>query len=136
MKKFEVSHLKLLHKKQKDKRAADNIKAIVLLGTGWTLLQVSEALLLDTEALRDYVKKYRDGKIDSEYTYSDIKSILVYVRKEFGVTYKSTTMRNIVSGLGVFYTKPKLVLGNSDPVMTMNYLLFITQQHNLPRLIQ
>src|SRR5579872_1645095 len=101
----QVEHLKRLHKKQRDRRMAYRINAIILLGTGWTLSQVSEALLLDTETLRTYVKKYREGKIDKvlelhykgrecqlsddekaelkahllEYTYSDIKSILAYV---------------------------------------------------------
>ena len=59
-----VKKLKVLHKKQKDRRSADRIKAVVLLGTGWTLLSVSEALLLDTETLSSYVKKYHDGGID------------------------------------------------------------------------
>jgi len=47
--KSQVKRLKILHKKQRDRRAEDKIKAIVLLGTGWTLSEVSEALLLDTE---------------------------------------------------------------------------------------
>src|SRR3990167_6859976 len=109
----QVKNLKLLHKKQKDRWAADRIKAIVLLGTGWKLLEVSEALLLDTETLRSYVNKYREGKIDnilklnykgsesrlsddercelkknvSEYIYSDIKLIIAYVKKRFKVDY-------------------------------------------------
>src|SRR5579872_4476111 len=124
-----VKQLKLLHKKQRDRRAADRIKAIVLLGTGWTLTQVSEALLLDTETLRDYVNKYRDGKIDkvlelhykgrecqlsddekaelkshlAEYTYTDVKSVIAYVKKTFGACYKKTGMRDILSKLGFVY---------------------------------
>ena len=143
-----VEHLKLLHKKQSERRAADRIKAIVLLGTGWTLLQVSEALLLDTETLRTYVRKYREGKIDEvlelhykgrecqlsddekaelkthlmEYTFADVKSVIAYVNKVFGVSYKKTGMRDILSQLGFVYKKPKLVPGNSDPVATMKYL--------------
>lgn len=62
--KSQVKRLKVLHKKQRDRRAADKIKAIVLLGAGWSLSKVSEALLLDTETLRGYVTRYREEKIE------------------------------------------------------------------------
>lgn len=144
----QVKHLKLLHRKQKDRRAADRIKAIVLLGTGWTLKAVSEALLLDTETLRSYVNKYREGKINKvlelnykgsesrltneekselkihlmEYTHTDVKSIIAHVKKKYDVMYKATGMRNILSELGFVYKKPKLIPNNSDPDATMKYL--------------
>lgn len=144
----QVDHLKRMHKKQRDRRMAYRINAIILLGTGWTLSQVSEALLLDTETLRTYVKKYREGKIDevlelhykgrecrlsddekeelknhlTEYTYTDVKSIIDYVEKVFGVSYKKTAMRDILSQLGFVYKKPKLVPNNSDPIATMKFL--------------
>lgn len=144
----EVQQLKLLHKKQKNRRAADKIKAIVLLGTGWTLLQVSEALLLDTETLRRYVDKYRKQDIHevlqdsykgrssflstehtaalkehlSEYTYPDVKTVIAYVKKEFGITYKYTGMRSVLASLGFVYKKPKVVPGQSDPVEAMKFL--------------
>lgn len=146
--KSQIKKLRLQHKKQRDKRLAYRINAIILLGTGWTLLEVSNALLLDTETLRNYVKKYKDGRLDEllelnykgrecrlsddakselkahlmKDTYSDIKSIIAYVKKMYGVTYKSTAMRNILRELGFVYKKPKLVPNNSDPVATMQYL--------------
>ena len=143
-----VKQLKLLHKKQRDRRAADKIKAIVLLGTGWTLSSVSEALLLDTETLRSYVKKYREGKIDevvklkyegrksnlsneaklelqtylSKNTYPDVKSIIFYVKSKYGVLYKSTGMRNILKELGFVYKKPKLIPNTTNPVEVIAFL--------------
>ena len=146
--KSQVKRLRLLHKKQRDCRAADKIKAVVLLGTGWSLPEISEALLLDTETLRNYVAKYREGKIEgvlklnytgrksrltdeqkeelkthlSEYTYSDVKAILAHVKATYNVIYKSTAMRAILSELGFVYKKPKLVPSHSDPIETMTYL--------------
>ena len=146
--KKQVSRLKSLHKKQKDRRMAYRVNAIILLGTGWSLTEVSEALLLDTETLRKYVQKYQEGKIEellalhykgrecrltdeeklelkshlANHTYEDVKSILTYVRQRYGVTYKSTAMRNLLKALGFVYKKPKLVPNNSDPVATMQYL--------------
>ena len=49
----QVDALKKVHRKVPHRREADRIKAIVLLGTGWTLEQTAEALLLDTGDLRD-----------------------------------------------------------------------------------
>ena len=146
--KTQVKRLRVEHKKQRDKRLAYRINAVILLGTGWTLREVSEALLCDTETLRGYIQKYREGKLEGllqlnykgrecrlsnaekeelkahllEYTYSDIKSILVYVKKEYGVTYKSTAMRTILRELGFVYKKPKVVPNNSDPIAAMEYL--------------
>ena len=59
----QVSSLRLKHRMVREKRYADKLKAVILLGTGWTLKQVSEVLLLDEETLRSYVKKYLDGDI-------------------------------------------------------------------------
>jgi transposase len=71
MKGFSLNHMELetlrsAHREAKRKKAckeAYKINAIILLGTGWTLAQVKEALLLDDETLRSYVEKYRDGGI-------------------------------------------------------------------------
>ena len=54
--------LRSAHRAERNRRAAYKINAVILLGTGWTLAEVSEALLLDDETLRSYVEKYRtDG---------------------------------------------------------------------------
>lgn len=144
----QVVHLRMLHKKQKDRREAYKINAVILLGTGWTLKEVSEALLLDDETIRNYVKKYRDGKLDKllelnykgrpsrlskdqkvelkahliEYTYTDVKSIIHYVKNIFGVSYKYSGMRKVLHSLGFRYKKPKLVPGKSDPIEAMKFL--------------
>ena len=60
-----LAKLKKFHRKEKRQWAADRIKAVVLLGSGWTLEKTSEALLLDTETLRTYAKKYaNDGLVE------------------------------------------------------------------------
>lgn len=145
----EVADLKNAHKQKTLHRyEADRIKSIVLLGTGWTLESVSEALLLDTETLRNYVKKYRDGGIKvlltrnyqgkesrltrqqlnelkihlDEKTYMDVASIIAYVKKQYNETYKSSGMRNILKKLGFSYKKPTVIPGKMDPVAQLKYL--------------
>ena len=56
MKDFELTNeqiraLRAAHRSTRDKRYAYRINAIVLLGTGWTLEQTADALLLDQGTL-------------------------------------------------------------------------------------
>lgn len=59
----QIQELKIKHRMLKDKKAADRIKTIYLLGTGWTQEKVCEALMLDEGTLRHYIKRYREGGI-------------------------------------------------------------------------
>lgn len=65
--KEQLSDLNDAHQKAKrsSAHAAYKINAIIFLGTGWTLKQVRQALLLDGETLRSYVKKYHEHGIES-----------------------------------------------------------------------
>ena len=145
MKGFELNTAELLslrkaHKSEYYKRAAYKINALILLGSGWTLEAVKEALLLDDETLRSYVKKYREGGIP-ELIKADFKgsvpylseavteqlcyaldhqiflttqSVIDYVQKKFDVTYTQSGMRDLLHRLNYEYKKPKLVPGNPD----------------------
>ena len=46
-------------------RAAYKLNAVILLGSGWKLKDVKEALLIDDETLRSYVDKYRTGGVSA-----------------------------------------------------------------------
>ena len=59
--KEELATLKRAHKSEHYKRSAYKINVVILLGCGWSLQEVKDALLLDEETLRSYVKKYQDG---------------------------------------------------------------------------
>lgn len=121
-------------------RAAYKINAVILLGTGWTLKKVKNALLLDDETLRGYVEKYRCGGISElldtnhkgrsgllsksqesllrEELEANIhlttQSIIEFVGANFEVKYSSSGMRDLLHRLGYEYKKPKLVPGNPD----------------------
>ena len=47
----QLAELRIAHKSESYKRSAYKINAIILLGTGWKLKEVKEALLLDEETL-------------------------------------------------------------------------------------
>lgn len=140
MSKQELAELRAAHRFEKNKHAADKIKAVVLVGSGWKLRDVKEALLLDDETLRSYVEKYKSGGVEElikthyagrtsqldesqqeqlqaeldEKIYLTTSAVSEYVRKEFGVEYSASGMRDLLHRLGYEFKKPKLVPGEGD----------------------
>jgi len=145
MKGFELSKdelvaLKRAHKSEHYKRSAYKINVVILLGSGWTLEEVKDALLLDEETLRSYVNKYQKGSLPAllkvEYKGSEpqlsvaeieqlcaalntqifltTRSVIDYVEMNFGIVYSQSGMRDLLHRLGYEYKKPKLVPGNPD----------------------
>ncbi len=136
----EISKLKAAHSATKKKREADRIKAILFLGTGWTICEVSKALFFSEETVRNYLKRYKNGKHEAllkdnykgysgklpksdieqldnhlKYnTYSSTKEIISYVYKQFKVEYSVGGMNDFLHKLGYTYKKPKLVPGKAD----------------------
>jgi len=140
LKPTQISELKSAHRHETVKRRADKIKAVILLGTGWTQAQVSEVLLLDEETLRKYVSKYKAGGLDAllKAIYLGKVSTLTAEEKDwlkvhvdtnlyarasdiawslYQETRKKLSARSItriLSQLGFSYKKTKLVPGKAD----------------------
>lgn len=138
--KDELADLRKAHKSEYYKRSAYKINAVILLGSGWTLEEVKNALLLDEETLRSYITKYQEsglpGLLKVEYKGSEpqlsvseieklcdalnarifltTQSVIDYVENKFGVTYTQSGMRDLLHRLNYEYKKPKLVPGNPD----------------------
>jgi len=58
----EQDQLKLQHKRERDKRVADRIKAVLLHDRGWSPQQIAEALFLSDQAIRDHIDDYKASK--------------------------------------------------------------------------
>ena len=63
----QITSLKTLHRLQRDRKIADRVKAVVLLGSGWSVANVAEALLVDETTVRFWWEKYEHGG-DKELT--------------------------------------------------------------------
>jgi transposase len=140
----ELQELRVAHReavKHKDARAAYKINAVILLGNNWSTEEVAEALLLDDETLRNYVKKYQEkgfkglietfhlggfSKLSAEQTtqlcteldntiYTSTKAICFYVQEQFDQTYTISGMTDLLHRLDYVYKKPKLVPAKPDP---------------------
>ena len=54
--------LQAQHKKERDKRICDRIKAVLLRDKGWTWMQISEVLLLSEAVLRKHIQDYLESQ--------------------------------------------------------------------------
>ncbi|MDR1479357.1 MAG: transposase [Planctomycetaceae bacterium] len=57
----QIASLKALHRTLRDRKEADRVKAVVLLGSGWSVSTVAEAIMLDANTVRSYFDKYVHG---------------------------------------------------------------------------
>jgi transposase len=137
----QIATLKSLHKAQRDRRFAYRINAIILLGSGRSVAEVSEVLLVDKATVYDWLAKYQHGGIDElltlnyqgkepmlseaqqaelskhldENTYLTSKEIRHYIKKTYKVDYSPTGVKELLHRLGFSYKKPKHVPGKLDP---------------------
>lgn len=136
----ELKALRIAHRAERNRNAAYKINAVILLGTGWKLKQVKDALLIDDETLRSYVDKYKTGgikklietnyqgrnchlnesqieqlkvELDSKI-YLTTNAVIEFVQSSFDIKYTPSGMRDLLHRLGYEFKKPKLVPGNPD----------------------
>lgn len=133
----EKIQLKLQHKKERDGRVRDRIKAILLYDDGWTPQEIARVLLITDEAIRNHIADYlvskklqpesggskeklsakQSSKLEAhleKYTYLYVKDIVVYVEITFGVYYTIHGMRNWLIRHKFAYKKPAIVPGKAD----------------------
>jgi transposase len=125
------------HKKERDKRVCDRIKAVLLYDNGWNLEQIAEVLLLSDEAIRKHVLDYKSSqkltvqnggsneKLSKEqslalkrhleeFTYLYVKDIKIYVEKAFAVEYSTPGLTQWLHRNGFSYKKPALIPGKAN----------------------
>lgn len=129
--------LRTQHKKEKNGKVRDRIKAVLLVDKGWSSQQIAEALLISDQAVRDHIEDYKTSsklknrsggsleklsKEDSEkleahlqkHTYLYVRDMMAYVKIEFGVEYTVPGLRNWLQRHGFSYKKPSIVPGKAD----------------------
>jgi transposase len=60
----QLVELKLRHTLCKKRNEADRIKAVYLLGKGWSMAEIVEALLLEDDIIRRYFMEYKTKGIE------------------------------------------------------------------------
>lgn len=133
----ERCQLRLQHKKERDGRVRDRIKAALLYDEGWTLEEIAHVLLLTHEAVRQHILDYQNSrklkpqsggsseklsdeqsklleKHLQEHTYLYVKDIIIYVECTYKVSYTISGMRCWLRRHDFSYKKPALVPGKAN----------------------
>lgn len=122
-------HLRQRHRKERDRRVCDRIKAVLAFDDGYSYTEIAQILLLDDETIRRHVEDYlkesklvtnnggSEGKLNdsetqklvahlAEVTYLHVKEICQYVRLEFGIKYSISGMTKWLHTNGFRHKKP------------------------------
>lgn len=133
----QITLLKTQHKKERDGKVRDRIKAILLFDKGWTPQQIAEALLISDQAVREHIEDYKNssklkpksgGSLEKlskeqskqleahlqEHTYLYVRDMMAYVNMEFGVKYTAAGLRSWLQRHGFSYKKPSIVPGKAN----------------------
>jgi len=135
--KSDIKTLEEIHACLSDKGDADKVKAIILLGKGWSYPQIEEALLLNERTIHRYRHKFLIGGIDElldnkykggfcklsceernqlaeelrKNIYSNSISICNFIRKTFGKIYTPKGLVPLLHRIGFSYKKTKSIPG-------------------------
>lgn len=133
----EREQLKLQHRRERDGRIRDRIKAVLLYDEGWTPKDIARVLLISDEAVRNHIDEYKackklkpesggsTEKLSEDqsqrleahlqtYTYLYVKDIVAYVEVTFGILYTVHGMRHWLQRHGFSYKKPAIVPGKAN----------------------
>jgi len=160
MQNFLSSHerdaLKIQHKKERDKRICDRIKAVLLSDKGWNLKEIAEVLLLSDEAVRQHIQEYQASrKLQPEnggsisklneqqtrsllehlknHTYLYTKDIVTYIKQTFSITYTISGITNWLHAHNFSYKKPAVVPGKANRQVQEQWIKEYSElKENLP----
>jgi transposase len=132
--------LKGQHKKERDKRICDRIKAVLLSDKGWKPSKISEVLMLDEVTIYRHIEDYKDfrklkpenggstEKLTDEQcqalekhleasTFTKTKEICAYVKAQFEAEYTVAGMHSWLAAHKFVYKKPKGIPAKADKAL-------------------
>jgi transposase len=135
------------HRRERDRRVADRIKAVLLRDDGYSYAEIAQVLFLSDEAIRqhidDYMGKHKlkpenggsKPQLSDEQTskllahldervYVDVKDICNHVRAHFGVIYSRSGMTQFLKRNGFSYHKPAPVPAKADKARQEAFIAF------------
>lgn len=133
------------HKKTRDKRICDRIKAVLAYDDGYSYIEIAKILLLDESTIRRHINDYlnqaklkpENGGSSSllsenqskqlilelrEFTYLRVKDICVYVKKNFGTKYTVGGMTKWLHRNGFTYKKPQPIPAKANAVSQQKFI--------------
>lgn len=141
------------HKKGRDKRVADRIKAVLLRDDDWTLEAIADALFISHEGVRQHLKDYEtsgklkpesggsEGFLSEEHTaklllhldthlYVKVLAICAYVQKEYKIRYSVRGMTDWLKRHDFTFHQPCGVPAKAD---TGAQRAFVAEYENIKK---
>jgi transposase len=141
----ERADLQIRHKKERDKRVCDRIKAVLAYDDGYSYSEIARILLLDDETIRRHIDDYFSkrklnpenagskshlNEFEStllqkhleENTYLYVKEISAYVNTQFNKIYSISGMTKWLHINKFCYKKPHGVPAKADPLMQAEFI--------------
>lgn len=135
------------HRKERDKRICDRIKAVLAFDDGYSYSEIAKILLLDDETIRRHIEDYlnkkklspenggSESKLNnsesqkltvhlSEITYLYVKDICAYVKKEYKKKYSVSGMTKWLHTNGFCYKKPHAVPAKADKEQQKKFISY------------
>lgn len=135
------------HRKERDKRVCDRIKAVLAYDDGYSYSEIAKILLLDDETIRRHIKDYQNkkklnpenGGSDSkltdreareltdhlqEITYLYVKDICHYVWQTYRKKYSVSGMTKWLHAYNFCYKKPHAVPAKADKVKQKKFIQY------------
>ena len=133
------------HRKERDKRKCDRIKAVIAYDDGHSYSEISRWLLLDDETIRRHIEEYfsakkllpENGGSEShlseadaksltchlqEHTYLYVKDICAYVKKHYKKDYSISGMNTWLHANRFCYKKPHAVPAKADQAQQKDFI--------------
>lgn len=135
------------HRKERDKRICDRIKAVLAYDDGYSYSEIAHILLLDDETIRRHIDDYmkekklstanggRDSKLTdresreltdhlSEITYLYVKDICQHVKRKYKKNYSVSGMTKWLHANDFCYKKPHAVPAKADKEQQKKFISF------------
>lgn len=135
------------HRKERDKRVCDRIKAVLAYDDGYSYLEIAKILLLDDETIRKHIEDYQtrqklntenggsQGKLTdhesrelinylSEITYLYAKDICQYVKQHYRKKYSISGMTKWLHENNFSYKKPHAVPAKANREQQKKFIIF------------
>lgn len=141
----EKKELEVSHRRERDSRISDRIKAVLLADEGWTQVEIAQALRISSETVHDHLHDYTDSKklkpenggsnsklneqqtaelashLESN-TYTKVSTICAKVYQNYGISYSVAGMTKWLESHGFSYKKPKGTPAKADPVKQEEFI--------------
>lgn len=141
----QIKELEAQHKKERDGRVRDRIKAVLLGTKGWSQVQIAEALIIRPETVHEHLQDFIQNQklkpenggsqslLDAlqtqaiiqhleEYSYTKASDICAYVHDVYGVQFTISGMTKWLHHQAFSYKKPKGVPSKADPVKQAEFI--------------